>query len=62
VHVPVEDKTDDTKDSVCEELELVYYLNSIISANFMQNIVPNCGFESILSAVLAQKCPNKIFI
>jgi hypothetical protein len=59
VHVPTEDKTDDTKDSVCEELELIYYSNSIINANFIKNLVPNCQFENVLSITLAFKSITK---
>jgi hypothetical protein len=51
VHVPVEDKSDDTE----EDIELVYSSNSIINVNFVQNLVPNCKFENVLSAILAMK-------
>jgi hypothetical protein len=61
VHVRVEEKTDDTKD-ICEDIQLSYSSNSIIDATLMQNLVASCQFENVLSAILALKFSNRIFI
>jgi hypothetical protein len=42
VHTPTEDKTNDTKDSFCEELEYVFNVHEIIGHH-------QCGFQCIKS-------------